>query len=96
MLLLWFILIVNVRPLSVCLWLNVQCMLLLWFILIVNLFVFDLLLNVFRIALWPSIGKELSLWLVTCAVLSWCRLNCRCPFPVWCLGQDVEFDCIGS
>ena len=22
--------------------------------------------------------------------------NCRCPFPVWCLGQDVEFDCIGS
>ena len=18
------------------------------------------------------------------------------PFPVWCLGQDVEFDCIGS
>ena len=18
------------------------------------------------------------------------RLNCRCPFPVWCLGQDVE------
>ena len=25
-----------------------------------------------------------------------CRLNCRCPFPVWCLGQDVEFDCIGN
>ena len=19
-----------------------------------------------------------------------------CPFPVWCLGQDVKFDCIGS
>ena len=27
-------------------------------------------------------------------VLFWfyCRLNCRCPFPVWCLGQDMEFD----
>ena len=23
-------------------------------------------------------------------------LNCRCPFPVWCSGQDVEFDCFGS
>ena len=22
--------------------------------------------------------------------------NCRCLFPVCCLGQDVEFDCIGS
>ena len=25
-----------------------------------------------------------------------CRLNCLCSLPVWCLGQDVEFDCIGS
>ena len=21
---------------------------------------------------------------------------CLCSFPVWCLGQDVEFDCIGG
>ena len=27
-----------------------------------------------------------------------CFILCRlvCSFPVWCLGQDVEFDCIGS
>ena len=24
------------------------------------------------------------------------RLNIRCSFPVWCLGQYVQFDCIGS
>ena len=24
-----------------------------------------------------------------------CRLNCFCSFPVCCLGQDVEFNCIG-
>ena len=23
-------------------------------------------------------------------------LSCTCPFPIWCLGQDVEFDCISS
>ena len=56
------------------------------------LFVFDLLLNLFRIALWPSVGKELPPWLFTSAV----SFNCRCPFTVLCLGQDVEFDCIGS
>ena len=40
---------------------------------------------------------ELSAWLFTCAVFVLVpSLNCRCPFPVWCLGQDVEFDCIGS
>ena len=32
------------------------------------LFVFDLLFSLFRIALWPSVGKELSLWPFTCAV----------------------------
>ena len=33
------------------------------------LFVFDLLqFNLFRIAWWPSVGKELSPWLFTCAV----------------------------
>ena len=51
---------------------------------------FDLLVNLFRIALWPSVGKELSTWLFTCAVFFLVGLNCRCPFP------DVEFDCIGS
>ena len=39
------------------------------------------------------IEKELS----PCTVLmpSRCRLNCLCSFPVWCLGQDLQFDCIG-
>ena len=32
------------------------------------LFVFDLLLNSFRIALWSSVGKELSPWRFICAV----------------------------
>ena len=36
--------------------------------------------------------KELS----PCAVFILLRLNCRCPYPVSCLRQDVEFDCIGS
>ena len=31
---------------------------------------------------------------VLCFIL--CRLICICSFPVRCLGQDVEFDCIGS
>ena len=54
-----------------------------------------LLFNLLRIALWPSVGKEVSHWpSFACAVFN--RLNCRNPFPVWCLGQDVEFDCIGS
>ena len=30
--------------------------------------VFDLLFNLFRIALWPSAGKELSPWLFSCVV----------------------------
>ena len=34
------------------------------------LFVFDLLFNLFRTALWPSVGKELSPCLSTCAVFS--------------------------
>ena len=33
------------------------------------LWVFDLLFILFRIALWPSAGKELSLWLFICVVL---------------------------
>ena len=42
------------------------------------------------------LGKELCSWLSTLAVFILCCLNCMCPFPIWCLGQDVEFDCIGS
>ena len=38
--------------------------------------------------MWPIVGKELSPWLFTCAVFI--------VVPVWCLGQDGEFDCIGS
>ena len=45
----------------------------LWFVLIVNVcslsVVFDLLFNLFRIAVWSSVGKELYHWLFTCAVL---------------------------
>ena len=33
------------------------------------LLVFDLLFILFRIALWPSSGKEPSLWLFICVVL---------------------------
>ena len=54
------------------------------------LFVFDLLFNLFRIALWPSVGFSLVLFLVKC------RLNCRRHFLVSCLEHDMEFDCIGS
>ena len=25
-----------------------------------------------------------------------CCFNCLCSFPIWCLGKDVEFDCIDS
>ena len=76
MLLLLFILIVNDRPLSVCIY---------------------LLFNLYRIALWPSVGKELSPWLFTCAVFYFSAvLIVGVSFLVWCSGQDVEFDCIGS
>ena len=34
-----------------------------------QLLVFDLLFIFFRIALWPSAGKELSIWLFVCVVL---------------------------
>ena len=54
---------------------------------------YDVLFILFRIS---SAGKELSSWLSTLAFLILCRLNCMCSFPIWYLGQDVEFDCIGS
>ena len=50
-----------------------------------------------ELAWWPSAGKELlSSWLSALAILILCHLNCMCSFPVWCLGQDVVFDCVGS
>ena len=55
------------------------------------LFVFDF--NLFRIVLWPSVGKELSPWLFTCPVFVFIN---AILIPFWCLGQDVEFDCIDS
>ena len=76
MFLLRFILIVNVRPLSVC------------FDLLFN-FIYDSLVAI-------SWERAIPLAFHLCWFLFWCYLNCRCPFPVWCLGQDVEFDCVGS
>ena len=68
--------------------------------LLLNLFEFQysvvLFLLVIRIALWPIVGKELFPWLFTCAVFILVQSYCRCRFPVWCLGPDVEFDYIGS
>ena len=59
-------------------------------------FYFDLLFNLFRITLWPSVRKELSPWLFTCAVFYFSAvLLVSVPLPFG-LGQDLEFDCIGS
>ena len=56
--------------------------------------VFDYLF-IFRIALWPSAGKELPSWLSACAV-SLCAVLIICvPFPC-CLGQNVKLDSFGS
>ena len=44
------------------------------------------MLVLFRIAWWPSAGKELSSWLSALVVLISCRLNCVCvrfPLGVW-------------
>ena len=48
------------------------------------LLVTDLLFILFMIALWPSAGKELSVWLFICVVLI-LVLVVRVPFPfgVW-------------
>ena len=52
-------------------------------------------LLVFRIARRRAAGKELSSWLSAGAVLLYAVLILY-SFPVWCLGQDVEFDCTDS
>ena len=58
------------------------------------LFFDDFLSILFRKAWWPPAGKELSTWFSALAVFILCRPNCMYSFPI-CLGQDVEFDCIG-
>ena len=45
---------------------------------------------------WPSVWKVLSLWLSAWAVLLYAVLTVCVPFRVWCLEQDVTFDCIRS
>ena len=52
------------------------------------LFVLDKLFILFRIAFWPSAGKELSSWLSACTVFFFCAVFLSC--------QDLELDCIGS
>ena len=60
-------------------------------------FVFDLkfVFILFRVTWWPSAGNQLSSWL-SAHVAFICRLSCISSFPARCVGQDVEFDCIGS
>ena len=52
-----------------------------------------LLVLLHRIDRWPSVGKVLSYWFSMCCFSLYC-LNCLCSFSVWCLGQNVEFDCM--
>ena len=40
--------------------------------------------------------EKLSSRLSALAVCILCRLKCMCSFPHWFLGQEVEFDSIGS
>ena len=54
------------------------------------------LLILFRMVFWTSVGKELTPWLSTLAVLLYAVLTCLCFFPIQCLGQNVELDCTGS
>ena len=64
------------------------------------LFVFDLLFNLFRIALWPSVGKELSPWLFTCAFYFSAVLIIGVPFPfgvwgrIWNPNVSVSDQCL--
>ena len=58
-------------------------------------FYFDSLLVLFRTAWWTSAWKELTSWLSACTGLLYAVLM-FCSVPVWCLGKEVDFDCIGS
>ena len=45
----------------------------------------------------PSALKIITSGVRYCSCCSYfMRLNCICCFPIWCLGQDVEFGYIGS
>ena len=55
--------------------------------LVRSVFVFDLLLILFRIVLWPFVGKELSRRLFTCVILILnAVLVMLVPFPFGVLG----------
>ena len=56
-----------------------------------DVFVQILHMNVTNMKYEKSGSTELSSCLSNIAVFILCRLNCTCSFPVWCLGQDVEF-----
>ena len=54
------------------------------------LFVIDLLFILFRIALWPSAGKELSSWLSNCAGFILCRLIVLVHLPFGVYGRTLN------
>ena len=58
------------------------CVLFLLSMFVRFLFVFDLLFILFRIVLWPSVGKDCPS-AFHCSNFK-CRLGCACPSPVWC------------
>ena len=68
------------------------CVLFLLSMFMCSLFVFELLLIPFRIGLWPSVKNDCPISFS----LFKCHLGCAYPSLVWCLGRDVELDCIGS
>ena len=57
-------------------------LLLLQIILVRFLFVFDRLLILFKIVLWPSAWKVLSAWFFVCALLLYAILIVYVPFPI--------------
>ena len=69
--------------------------LLLWFILTVIIRPLLLFRIAERIVWWTSAGKQFTPWLSASVVLLNEVLIICVPFPVWCLGKEVEFDCIG-
>ena len=62
-------------------------------------FTFCWSLTLFRTALW-AVGicweRSVPFAFHLCCFIFSAALVVRVPFPFWCFGQDVEFDCIGS
>ena len=79
------IVIVTVRPLSVCPWLFVSPLSVSLWLFVSPLSVSLWLFVHFRIAVWPSAGKELTSWLSAYAVLLNVVLIVCAPFPfgIW-------------